>query len=196
MAGIVKVLPGRQCWVHVRLWPHWMFYSHGCLSIYSAERDKRLGYKSPVQTFAKADLRKSWCFEMICQRHGNSNKRFPARRDQKAEGRAAQPVTYPARQSNRDWVSFYSVCRWRVPSRMRFSSSRRSLQFPLWLLTSLARPREAVAWGIWKTPAGNERNFCFSFSLNHPLTPCSLYFGCLCAAGLLSFLLFLNAAQQ
>lgn len=109
-----------------------------------------------------------------------------ARHDQKAEGHAAQPVTYFARQSNRDWVSFYFVCRWRVPSRMWFSSSPRSLQFPLWLLHS--HSREAVAWGIWKTPAGNERNFCFSFFLNHPLTPCSLYFGCLCTAGLLSFL--------
>lgn len=47
--------------------------------------------------------------------------------------------------------------------------------------------REAVAWGIWKTPAGNERNFCFSFFLNHPLTPCSLYFGRLCTAGALEF---------
>lgn len=42
---------------------------------------------------------------------------------------AAQPVTH-CQARNRDRVSFYSACRWRVPSRMWFSSSRHLLQFP------------------------------------------------------------------
>lgn len=129
-----------------------------------------------MQPFAKTDARKSWCSETNCQRHGDSNKRFTARRDRREpKGRAAQPVTYPARPSNRDWVSFYSVRRWRVPSRMRFSSSRRSLQFPLWLLTSLARPEKLSLEESGKHQRGMRGISAFRFSPQPPpptpLTP-------------------------
>lgn len=101
----------------------------------------------------------------------------------------------------RGWMSLYSVWRWRVPSRMRFSSSRRSLQFPLWLLTSLTQPRSCRLRNLENTSGEWEEFLPFVFPQPPPPTTpthhcCSLNFGCLCTAGLLSFLLFLNAAQQ
>lgn len=187
--------------VYSALWPYWTFYSNGCLSTYSAEWDKCHIKRGLYNTEPKpgTDFRKDRREEFEMKGHSVMVIQTLTHK----QGRTKMPkaslhnlLHTLQRQSNRDWVSFYSVCRWRVPSRMWFSSSRRSLQFPLWLLTSLTQPRKQSLEESGKHQRGMRGISAFRFLLSHPLTPCSLYFGCLCAAGLLSFLLFLNAAQQ
>lgn len=88
----------------------------------------------------------------------------------------------------------WSVRRWRVLSRMRLSSSR-SLEFPLSLFTSLAQPRELSLEESGKHQQGMTGISAFH-SPPSSAAPPPLNSGCLRTARLLSFLLFLNTAQQ
>lgn len=165
---IVKVMQRRHCSLHVGLlpWPYWRFYSDVCLSTNSAEwtkgHIKRAGQHGTIKAQTRGRLLKGQTELASLKWDVMVSQWFMESKTKKLKARLHNLLhTLPGRV--RGWMSLYSVWRWRVPSRMRFSSSRRSLQFPLWLLTSLTQPRSCRLRNLENTSGEWEEFLPFVF---------------------------------
>lgn len=141
-----------------------------------------------IQCFTVMHNGLRWTWGLLLKKRGRTGRLCVTKQEEHPEAVLSNLLHTEAKR-------LWSVCRWRVLSRMWLSSSRGSLEFPLSLFTSLAQPREPSLEESGKHQQGMTGISAFHSPRPQP-PPTPLNSGCLRTARLLSFLLFLNTAQQ